>query len=182
MTNLPEFLSYGENARLFPVVADTSREQRTLSIFLAVLTQVPALARASLGSPGVRIGKRARISTFTEVTFKNDANNDDRPDGLIVVQTGRSTWGAFVKSSSKLTQDSRSKLTHLFPAACCRRTSAGGRVMWREEDDGSFQNKSKKMERDTIDGVDWKRQPGPYAEVMVAFTGSVAHEATKAVG
>ena len=91
MTNLPEFLLYGENTRLFPVVADTSREQRTLSIFLAVLTQVPALARASLGSPGVRIGKRARISTFTEVTFKNDANNDDRPDGLIVVQTGRST-------------------------------------------------------------------------------------------
>ena len=34
-----------------------------------------------------------------------------------------------VKSSSKLTQDSRSKLTHLFPASCCRRTSAGGRVM-----------------------------------------------------
>ncbi len=34
-----------------------------------------------------------------------------------------------VKSSSKLTQDSRSKLTHPFPAAWCRRTSAGGRVM-----------------------------------------------------
>ena len=34
-----------------------------------------------------------------------------------------------VKSSSKLTRDSRSKLTHLFPAACCRRTSAGGCVM-----------------------------------------------------
>ncbi len=98
MTNLPEFLLYGENARLFPVVADTSREQRTLSIFLAVLTQVPAFARASLGSLGVRIGKRARISTFTEVTFKNDANNDDRPDGLIVVQTGRSTWAAIVEA------------------------------------------------------------------------------------
>ena len=98
MTNLPEFLLHGENARLFPVVADTSREQRTLSIFLAVLTQVPAFARASLGSLGVRIGKRARISSFTEVTFKNDANNDDRPDGLIVVQTGRSTWTAIVEA------------------------------------------------------------------------------------
>ncbi len=107
MTNLPEFLSYGENTRLFPVVADTSREQRTLSICLAVLAQVPALARASLGSPGVRIGKRARISTFTEVTFKNDANNDDRPDGLIVVQTRPVYRGAPTRTCSSRSSPTR---------------------------------------------------------------------------
>ena len=45
-----------------------------------------------------------------------------------------------------------------------------------------LQDNRKELERDTIDGADWKRQPGPYAEVVVAFTGSVAHEATKAVG
>ena len=105
MTNLPEFLLYGENARLFPVVADTSREQRTLSIFLAVLTQVPAFARASLGSLGVRIGKRARISTFTEVTFKM------RP---------RSNGISDLRGTTKLMPSSRFRMT-LPPAPNIRR-------------------------------------------------------------
>ena len=55
-----------------------------------------------------------------------------RPHRSFRVQPGRGACTEVrqpVKSSSKLTQGSRSKLTHLFPAACCRRTSAGGRVM-----------------------------------------------------
>ena len=98
MTTLPDFLTRGEPARLFPVIADTSREQRILSIFLAVLTQVPNLAQEILGTVGVRIGKRTRISAFTEVALKNDADNSGRPDGLLVVETGRSTWSALVEA------------------------------------------------------------------------------------
>ena len=98
MTNLPEFLSRGEPARLFPIVADASREQRLLSIFLAVLSQVPNLAHEILGTVGVRIGKRTRISSFTEVTLKNDIENSGRPDGLLIVATGRSIWSALIEA------------------------------------------------------------------------------------
>ena len=98
MTNLPEFLAHGEPARLFPIVADASREQRILSIFLAVLAQVPNLSHEILGTVGVRIGKRTRISTFTEVTLKNDVESSGRPDGLLIVATGRATWSALIEA------------------------------------------------------------------------------------
>lgn len=98
MTRLPDFLIRGEPARLFPVVADTSREQRILSIFLAVLAQVPSLAEEILGTVGVRMGKRTRISAFTEVSLKNDVDNSGRPDALLVVETGRSIWSALVEA------------------------------------------------------------------------------------
>jgi len=35
VSDLPAFLVRGEPARLFPILADTSKEGRTLSIFLA---------------------------------------------------------------------------------------------------------------------------------------------------
>ena len=44
------------------------------------------------------MGKRTRISAFTEVVLKNDADNSGRPDALLVVETGRSTWSALVEA------------------------------------------------------------------------------------
>ncbi len=44
MADLPEFLKQGEPARLFPILADTSREKRMASIFLSLLPQIPPLA------------------------------------------------------------------------------------------------------------------------------------------
>ena len=65
MIERPDFLKRGEPARLFPLVADTSREQRIASILLAVMTQVPALAAELLGTTGLRIGVRTKIEAFT---------------------------------------------------------------------------------------------------------------------
>jgi hypothetical protein len=99
MSKLPTMLRSGEPSRLFPVLAETSKEGRTLSIFLACLENVSEFGRSMLGGLEVRIGSRARIDTFTEVGLnKTDADAKHRPDGLIVVNTGKSTWTALVEA------------------------------------------------------------------------------------
>lgn len=99
MGQLPGFLQSGEAARLFPVLAETSKEGRTLSIFLACLENVGEFGRSMIGSLGLRLGARARFDTFTEVVFnKTVAGAKHRPDGLIVVNTGKSTWTALVEA------------------------------------------------------------------------------------
>jgi len=70
MTTLPEFLESGEIARLIPVIADSRREQRVASVFLATLSAVPDFAHPLLTGVGARLGKRSSIDTFTEVVFK----------------------------------------------------------------------------------------------------------------
>ena len=98
ITHLPDILDHGEPVRLFPVVADTSREQRILSIFLAVLTQVPDFAHEILGTIGVRVGKRTKITAFTEVTLKTKVEDAGRPDALIIATSGRNTWTALIEA------------------------------------------------------------------------------------
>ena len=94
----PDFLKRGEAARLFPLVADTSREQRIASILLSVATQVPALASDLLGTAGVRIGARSKVEAFTEVVLQQDSAGTNRPDGLIVVTSGKNRWSALVEA------------------------------------------------------------------------------------
>ena len=98
MSNLPDILSSGFPSKLFPVVADAKREERTLSILLAVLPQVPEFYQEIFGSIGIRTGKRTRVSTFTEIGLKTDTEKSDRPDGLLLVETGRTRWSALVEA------------------------------------------------------------------------------------
>lgn len=96
---LPEILKQGEVARLFPVLANTSKEGRTTSIVLACLDKVEEFGAELLASVGQRVGKRASIETFTEVVFhKQPANIKERPDGLIAVRVGKRTWMALVEA------------------------------------------------------------------------------------
>lgn len=85
----------GEQARLFPVLADNSREGRAASIFLACVQTVPSFADAILSPLGRGIGTRSKITCLTEVLFKS--HPDKRPDGIITVQTGSSTWSALLE-------------------------------------------------------------------------------------
>lgn len=99
MTKLPSILQRGEPSRLFPVLADTSKEGRTLSIFLACLENVDEFGRAMMASLDQKMGVRAKIETYTEVGLTKTASGaKHRPDGLIVVTTGRSTWTALVEA------------------------------------------------------------------------------------
>lgn len=97
---LPENVKSGGVARLFPVIAETGKEQRASSIFLSVLSAVPPFADILLSQLGQSIGSRTTIDTFTEIVFKNDTtpNNRDRPDGLIRINTGRRTWSCIVEA------------------------------------------------------------------------------------
>ncbi|WP_173203824.1 hypothetical protein [Sphingopyxis sp. BSNA05] len=70
MADLPDLMN-PQRARLFPVLADTSKEGRTLSIFLATLTFVRDFSQNLFGSLGQRIGTTTTISTYTEVNFNN---------------------------------------------------------------------------------------------------------------
>lgn len=106
MAVLPEFIDRGEPARLIPVVADTNREQRTASILLAALRGVYEFRQTMLGSLGVRVGKRAELAAWTEVTFKDNGKakgqtaqkNNERPDGLLILHTGRKQWSALIEA------------------------------------------------------------------------------------
>ena len=98
MSDLPPMLKQGERARLFPVLADTSREARIAAIFLVLLKRVPALAEAVLGTAGLRVGRRTQLDAFTEIVLNDNSEIRNRPDGLIVVQTSKASWTALVEA------------------------------------------------------------------------------------
>lgn len=99
MVDRPEFLKQGEVARLIPVVADSRKEQRAASAFLATMSAVPDFARALMSSISVRTGKRSVINSFTEIVFEEQRiSGNDRPDGLIEHKSGKSSWSAVIEA------------------------------------------------------------------------------------
>lgn len=98
MRDLPEVLKQGERARLFPVLADTSREGRIASILLALLPKIPALSEVLFEAVGQRIGKRTQIETFTEVVLNDASTTKNRPDGLIIIRNAKTSWAALIEA------------------------------------------------------------------------------------
>lgn len=97
--NAPSSLKSGEAAHLIPVVAESSREKRLASTFLAALAAIPDLAGGLLSSIGQRVGSRSRLDAYTEVVFADQPKAvKDRPDGLLVLRTGRKEWSALVET------------------------------------------------------------------------------------
>lgn len=95
----PDYLKQGEIARLFPVLATTSKEGRTTSIVLSCLSRVEEFGGAMLASVGVKLGKRSQIECYTEIVFQAEQTKpNDRPDGLIVVKNGTREWRALVEA------------------------------------------------------------------------------------
>ncbi|MDF1801739.1 hypothetical protein [Thalassovita sp.] len=95
----PDYLEQGEVARLFPVLATTSKEGRTTSIVLACISKIDEFGAEILNTVGKRVGKRSKLETYTEIVFKNEKTQvKDRPDGLIVLSTGANEWRALVEA------------------------------------------------------------------------------------
>src|SRR5262249_30669735 len=92
---IPSHVQSGEAARLFPVLSESSKEGRATSVLLATLSIVEPLADALLRRLGRPIGKRAKIRCFTEIVLKSDPHF--RPDGLMIVDTGRDSWSALIE-------------------------------------------------------------------------------------
>ncbi|SLN26815.1 hypothetical protein ROG8370_01008 [Roseovarius gaetbuli] len=105
----PEYLTQGEAARLFPVLATTSKEGRTTSIVLACISKIEEFGTELMMSLGQRVGKRTKIETYTEIVFKNEKiKMKDRPDGLVILRNGPKEWRALVEAkvgSNDLTAD-----------------------------------------------------------------------------
>ncbi len=99
MKSIPEYLSQGDTARLFPVLATTSKEGRATSVFLACMSCVQPLGQRMLATVGQRAGVRARLKAYTEVVFKGMSSGlKERPDGLLVLDVGKRTWRALVEA------------------------------------------------------------------------------------
>lgn len=99
MNDLPDLLRRGEPARLIPVIADSRKEQRAASVLLAVLAAVDEFGKGVLRAIGAPVGKTSNITCFTEVVFKAQPKDTAlRPDGLIVVRTGKKVWSAIVEA------------------------------------------------------------------------------------
>ena len=96
--DLPPFLSRGERARLFPVLADTSKEGRSASILLACLANIGEFGRSLLDTVGQRAGTRTRIDAYTEICFPGQDEKRLRPDGLLILTTGSRQWRALVEA------------------------------------------------------------------------------------
>jgi len=97
--NKPSYLSRGEIARLFPVLATTSKEGRTTAIILSCLSRIDEFGAEVLSSVGQRTGKRGSIAAYTEVVFKGQKEGlEDRPDGLIVLKNGKKEWRALIET------------------------------------------------------------------------------------
>lgn len=95
----PEYLNKGEAARLFPVLATSSKEGRATSIFLACLSKVDELAEFLFSDLKQRVGKRTKVRSYTEIVMKkNPKDVSGQPDGLIVLSTGNKEWRALVEA------------------------------------------------------------------------------------
>lgn len=98
MSERPAFLKSGERARLFPVLAETSKEGRTLSVLLSSMAYVDEFGASLLRSIGQKVGVRTKFEVFTEVVFNDKNSGAPRPDGLIVLTVGSRQWTALVEA------------------------------------------------------------------------------------
>ena len=90
MDSLDEVLSNAKPARLIPSLAESRKEEKLVSILLAVLGSVRPFAAQLLGFCSARVGKTSDVDSYTEVVFPtSDPNRTERPDGVLSI-TGRS--------------------------------------------------------------------------------------------
>ena len=70
------------------------QERRAASALLAVLSAVPDFCHALLS---VMKAPKGKISTYTEVRFKDADEKTHVPDGAIVIERGKKRWGCLVE-------------------------------------------------------------------------------------
>ncbi|WP_415906391.1 hypothetical protein ACMXYX_01100 [Neptuniibacter sp. QD72_48] len=93
----PDYLIQGDSARLIPVGSESNKEARVLSVSLAMMTQIPSLSKNLLASCNYRLGARAKLHAWTEVTL-GSKDNKDRPDALLKIVNGKNTWTALIEA------------------------------------------------------------------------------------
>ncbi|MDP9067403.1 MAG: stress response protein [Actinomycetota bacterium] len=85
-------------ARLIPISSASgieAQERRAASALLAVISAVPEFGRSLLKPLGATAGK---IEAFVEVPFKLADGRSIRPDGILVISRGATSWGVIVET------------------------------------------------------------------------------------
>ncbi len=93
-------MSEMQRARLIPTSGignDREAEQRATSALLAVMTIVRDFSIAVLSPLGASRAKKAEVEAFTEVEISLPEGSKVRPDGLLRVTYGSTTWTALVE-------------------------------------------------------------------------------------
>lgn len=103
------------SARLIPISGirgTREQEVRATSALLSVLSIVPSYAHAVLKPCGAPLGRvRANVQSFIEVSFEDKKNNrSPRPDGLIRVSRGNSSWTALIEVKTESNQLERDQV------------------------------------------------------------------------
>lgn len=93
----PDYLIQGDSVRLIPVGSEGNKEARILSVCLAMMTQIPALSKNLLASCNYRLGARAQLYAWTEVTL-GKRESKDRPDALLQIVNGKQRWTALIEA------------------------------------------------------------------------------------
>ena len=102
MSDIDNILEKAHRARLIPTIADSQKEERLVSVLLATLAVVHPFAKQLLERCGEKMGKTSKLLSYTEVKFpsldENNKRDEDRPDGLLILSTGKSQWKALVEA------------------------------------------------------------------------------------
>lgn len=96
MSNLDNAIE-GREVRLFSAVSittDKEAEMRATSAFLSMVKAVSEFGRKITKIAGAPAGA---IECFTEVELKDNTRNKSRPDGVIRITRGKTTWIALVE-------------------------------------------------------------------------------------
>lgn len=101
-----------QRARLIPVSgigSEQEAETRATSALLAVIEAVRDLSLAMFAPIGASRAQRAEVRCYTEVPLKLAAGKtNSRPDGLVQITYGKSTWTALLEvktGSAQLTAE-----------------------------------------------------------------------------
>lgn len=108
-----------KRARLIPVHGIGSAkeaEQRATSALLSILTVVRDLSVELFGPMGASRARKASVDAYIEPEFKL-GKAKVRPDGMIVVAYGRSSWTALVEVKTGADQLSREQVNTYWDVA-----------------------------------------------------------------
>ncbi len=100
MKSLDQILSNAQPARLIPTLRESQKEQKLVSILLAVLGSVRPFAADFLRFCKVNVGKTSDFDCYTEVAFPttSDSNRTERPDGLLCRTHRKARWSALIEA------------------------------------------------------------------------------------
>ena len=120
MTELPETLAGGEEARLIPVGGGDKKERSACSVLLASLRVVQPFARSFFGRMNVKIGSWPHIRGYIQPSFTNRVDGPaPQPEGLLIVDSAKKQRRFLIHAKIGAAKIDPNQVAH-----CCRLAAA----------------------------------------------------------